>query len=272
MISIKNSSIGRTEGPPQIPSRDPTRLLTSRSAPALSTRTVVSRTEPCPHGCFAGSARSQTVPPAGCELSFTSRRKIQQPSGVVLGAAVKPHSRGLIRPLETKRSASGEETRKQCTGSRDVQNRPASKAVQRQQPDTSSPESDFRTAPNAVSATERLNNPLRKATTSSKSLTRPLYKSRDSEFRLMKIGLETEFYLAARNPINDRGNLPEFVTVLARNYNKQISVRHPRMLETMRAYRYTGPYDKWCLLRDESLGSNWLPCKRLLSKQHQSLC
>jgi hypothetical protein len=195
--------------PPQIPSSDPARLQSSRSVRTLSTRTVGSRTQPCPPGSAIGSARSQAVRPAGCGLRFTSRRRIQQP-------------------------------------------------------DTSSSKSDFRTAPNVVSATELLNNPPRKTTTSPRPLTRPLYKLRGSRFRVMKLGIETEFYLAAHNPIHNRGSLPDFVTVLAENYNKQIPVHHPRMLETIRPYRYTGPYDKWCLLKDESLGSNWLPCKPLL--------
>jgi hypothetical protein len=197
------------KGPPQIRSSGPARLQSSRSVRTLSTRTVGSHTEPCPPGSSTGSARSQTVCPAGCELRFTSRRKIQQP-------------------------------------------------------DTSSSKSDFRTAPNVVSGTELLKNPPRKTATSPRPLTRPLYKLRGSRFRVMKLGIETEFYLAARNPINNRGNLPDFVTILAENYNKQMPVHHPRMLQTMRPYSYTGPYDKWCFLKDESLGSNWLPCKSLL--------
>lgn len=82
-----------------------------------------------------------------------------------------------------------------------------------------------------------------------------------SGIRSIKVGIETEFYLAARNPANDRARLEDFVTVLAKNYNQQIPPQHPRMLEKLRAKSYAGPYEEWCLVPERTLRSNRLPCK-----------
>ncbi|KAF7508046.1 hypothetical protein GJ744_009628 [Endocarpon pusillum] len=77
-----------------------------------------------------------------------------------------------------------------------------------------------------------------------------------SQFRHLRLGIETEFLLAARNPDHNRPRLDHFAEVLAANYNAHIdrSRRHPRMNSTLLAPNDPDDNKKWSMVYEST---NW---------------
>lgn len=83
-----------------------------------------------------------------------------------------------------------------------------------------------------------------------------------SEKRVIKIGIETEFEVAACQNDDRRAMLTNFVKNLATNHNTFVHKRHHRMQTFVRRYNYRGVYNKWCMVEDPSIsGSKCEPCK-----------
>ena len=82
-------------------------------------------------------------------------------------------------------------------------------------------------------------------------------------FRWIKIGIETEFYLAEMEGEPNEDSFINFAMTFAEKYNQKVSLQYPRMRETIRPESYTGPYNEWCLVPESSLGSNCSPCKSM---------
>ncbi|ERF75865.1 hypothetical protein EPUS_01231 [Endocarpon pusillum Z07020] len=80
-----------------------------------------------------------------------------------------------------------------------------------------------------------------------------------SGLRSIKIGIETEFYLAGLQEWLNHTSLDGFTAILTRQHNQQVPVQHSRMQEYLRPYHYQGPYTQWCLVKEESLMSFGIP-------------
>lgn len=89
----------------------------------------------------------------------------------------------------------------------------------------------------------------------------PAKISSSSGFRAIKIGIETEFYLAARSTKHFNHMIDDFAMTIAVNHNKQVQAPRPRMREGLRPYNYIGPYTEWCLVEEGSVGSEKSPCR-----------
>ena len=81
--------------------------------------------------------------------------------------------------------------------------------------------------------------------------------------RMIKLGVETEFYLAARNRSNSRDHVRDFADILAINYNAQVDRRHPRMWGMRKAQKEPENYTVWSVLLDNSILATASPCKPL---------
>jgi hypothetical protein len=80
--------------------------------------------------------------------------------------------------------------------------------------------------------------------------------------RVVQIGIETEFHIAAVHLDNERVILDDFVWNLAENHNKKVHKRHCRMQNQIRRYNFRGKYEKWCLVEDPSIAkSKSQPCE-----------
>ena len=84
-----------------------------------------------------------------------------------------------------------------------------------------------------------------------------------SEFRSLRLGIETEFLLAARNPDHVRPRLDRFAEVLAANHNAYVDRRHPRMNSTLLAPNDPDDYRKWSMVYESTNWRDKSPCKAL---------
>ncbi len=94
---------------------------------------------------------------------------------------------------------------------------------------------------------------------------RPLTSPSQSMFRdrAIKIGIETEFYLTARNKANSREKPEDFIEIITTNYNRQVS-GYPSMRETLRQLEVDDHYyGKWCFVQDPTIGTYGEPCELL---------
>lgn len=92
-----------------------------------------------------------------------------------------------------------------------------------------------------------------------------------SEKRVIKIGIETEFEVAACHEDNQRAMLTDFVKNLANNHNTLVHKRHHRMQTYVRRYNYRGVYNKWCMVEEPSIAGNKCePCKSSVWLPHHA--
>ena len=94
-------------------------------------------------------------------------------------------------------------------------------------------------------------------------LTRSPAGSSRSDNRTINLGIETEFYLAARG-VDYEDNMYNFARGLAESYNANVPAQHPRMRPNIRPFDYKGGYDTWCLVCDLSMATPRPPCKPVL--------
>lgn len=80
----------------------------------------------------------------------------------------------------------------------------------------------------------------------------------------MGIGIETEFLLAARQPLDRRTKLNEFANVVARSHNANVALEHPRMTNDVEKPGARDQFDHWALVVDDSMSTGRSPCKLLL--------
>lgn len=84
-----------------------------------------------------------------------------------------------------------------------------------------------------------------------------------SEFRHLRLGIETEFLLAARNPHHDRPRLDHFAEVLAANHNAYVGRQYPRMNSTLLAPNDPDDNTKWSMVYESTNWRDRSPCKAL---------
>jgi hypothetical protein len=89
--------------------------------------------------------------------------------------------------------------------------------------------------------------------------------SADSGFRTMRIGIETEFYLTARDRANSRETLDQFIKTLTTNHNRVV-VGRPQMQRSIRTLEYDGTYEKWGFVRENSITSDTTRCTLLRTR------
>lgn len=80
------------------------------------------------------------------------------------------------------------------------------------------------------------------------------------QFRRMRLGIETEFYLAAYNWELVADELNKFVKLLALEYNRQANLQH-RMHDNLRIPGESDDYSKWSMVREGSIAGPRSPCK-----------
>lgn len=91
----------------------------------------------------------------------------------------------------------------------------------------------------------------------------PLPSRFETTFRTMNIGIETEFYLNARNRANSREELEDFIEIVTTNHNRQV-LGHPHMRFVIQPReRIDEDYDEWCFVRDITNETNDAPCEPL---------
>ncbi len=241
-----------------------------------------------------GSVQSETLCPAASFQTSTQRIKVQ-PS-----ATLRRPANGLSGKIQSRAyvtATMGKEEQQHSAAGENVRVRSTDKDDQGKLPDTEIQDADARTTTVATSTIEPASSrvlwpckpirsssrPSRITPTAAGLLRRPslsLYRrlaplaavgnswlpeSPTSPFasglRSIKLGIETEFYLAGLEKWRNHTSLEGFTAVLARQHNQLIPVQHPRMQEYLRPYDYQGPYTQWCLVKEESLMSFGLPCK-----------
>lgn len=244
-----------------------------------------------------GSVQSQTLcQPASIQTS-TRRRKVHQPSATLRRPTTGPSGEIQSGACVTENLLSGEEEQQKSAPGMNVPLRSADKDDQEQLPNSETQGADASMTTITASAIEPASNqaqwpqeatasPSRQsgATLTSTGLLRrpsfnlhrrlaPLSALRDSGLlesstspyssglRSIKIGIETEFYLAGLQKWLNHSSLDGFTAVLTRQHNQQVPVQHSRMQEYLRPYYYQGPYTEWCLVKEESLMSFGIPCK-----------
>ncbi|KAF7505735.1 hypothetical protein GJ744_000501 [Endocarpon pusillum] len=80
-----------------------------------------------------------------------------------------------------------------------------------------------------------------------------------SEIRTIKLGIETEFYLASRDTDYHGNDVTSFVAFLTHSYNATVPQQHPRMRPDFRPYSFDGDYHKWCIVLDATMSSLFSP-------------
>lgn len=81
--------------------------------------------------------------------------------------------------------------------------------------------------------------------------------------RIIKLGIETEFFLAAKKLEDFDISIGGFAKKLAANHNQAVRRPHPQMRPTMRPSYEQGDYARWCLATDGtvSFDTRRSPCK-----------
>jgi hypothetical protein len=85
----------------------------------------------------------------------------------------------------------------------------------------------------------------------------------ESDFRHLRLGIETEFLLAARNPHYNRPRLDHFAEILAANYNAHLGRQYPRMNSTLLAPNDPDDNTKWSMVYESTNWRDRSPCKAL---------
>ena len=246
-----------------------------------------------------GSVQSQTFcQPASIQTS-TRQRKVQQSSVTPRRPITGPSGKIQSGACVTENSTLGKGEQQKSTAGGNVPVRSADKDDQELLPNTEIQGADARMTTFAASAIEPASNwvpwlwepttpssrPSRATLTSAGLLRRPSFELRrrlaplsavrnpglfesstspySSGLRSIKVGIETEFYLAGLQKWRNHTSLDGFTAILTRQHNQQVPVQHSRMQEYLRPYNYQGPYTQWCLVKDESLMSFGIPCKWL---------
>jgi hypothetical protein len=243
--------------------------------------------------------RERVTKPAKAKQDPTFSRRVEEHYDTTCQAPTNQPGRTTIRPVATDIPTTGAETQRQERDAKCTQDRLPDGSGKRNLPHSNSSEVDIIWTPYlgsaignltspphtplALTGPPRRERPHHTTSTSAGLLTRPSFVPRghisrsaasascglldasvnpyEAKFRLIKVGIETEFFLAAPNPGLNHTTLEGFVAKLTQRHNEQVPRPHPRMLETLRPYNYTGPYTKWSLLQDSSLGSTSVPCK-----------
>lgn len=77
--------------------------------------------------------------------------------------------------------------------------------------------------------------------------------SKSPGIQKVKIGIETEFYLAPRSHHCIAAELREFVFRLAQLHNTTVLHHYPKMRTSLQPYEDEGSYGTWCLGQDETI-------------------
>lgn len=106
-----------------------------------------------------------------------------------------------------------------------------------------------------------LTGPHRGVSSASVPLTaaRPEVRSR-SGLPLFRLGIETEFLLAARHQDGHRTDIGEFVAEVAAKYNSKIGFGHPQMRQEIQRATEPGDYLKWSFAYESSNATIQEPC------------
>ncbi len=84
----------------------------------------------------------------------------------------------------------------------------------------------------------------------------------EGEYRYMRLGIESEFFLAALASEHNAAQLGSFVNILASNHNRAVGHEHPRMHHTLTAPYAIHDYSKWTMAEEPSLENSLKPpCK-----------
>lgn len=81
----------------------------------------------------------------------------------------------------------------------------------------------------------------------------------------MRLGIETEFLLAARHG-DLATDLNEFVRVLAANHNAKVGSRHRRMRRFLRDPEEEDDYKLWSMAYEQTNATGKSPCKPFPSR------
>ncbi len=214
----------------------------------------------------AGSSRLPTVQTAtpGGESSTArteTRDKKESPSRMQTQPA-RERKQGRLLGSATRDSTTSKETT-HSIGARSTQIRPLSERGQEQASGASQGQA-LGTGQEQHSGTSQLRwapvtpnlPPGLETSTAGPSASPP-----GSVIRTIKVGIETEFYLAANNPEYFQETMPNFSVMLAEIYNEKVPRQHPRMRPNMRPYEFHGDYNRWCLVNDETVSTQRSPCK-----------
>jgi hypothetical protein len=79
--------------------------------------------------------------------------------------------------------------------------------------------------------------------------------------RIINIGIETEFLLAAHREDHAAETLEEFARILAADHNLRVRGTQKRMRIGLRSMEYIGEYTEWCLVKDYTIERHTSPCK-----------
>lgn len=85
-----------------------------------------------------------------------------------------------------------------------------------------------------------------------------------STSREVRLGLEAEFYLAAKTPDHNSSDLKEFVKILAANHNAAINFQHQRMHDNLQAPTDDHEFKTWGMVFEGSIAQFRPPCKLLI--------
>jgi hypothetical protein len=87
--------------------------------------------------------------------------------------------------------------------------------------------------------------------------------SSEPQFRTVRLGIESEFYLEAKRPEAASHQIEGFVDKLAINHNREVRSEHPRMFPSLQQYRPPKGYDytTWAMALDKSNENEKSPCK-----------
>jgi hypothetical protein len=77
--------------------------------------------------------------------------------------------------------------------------------------------------------------------------------SKSPGIQKVKIGIETEFYLAARSDHCIEAEVREFVFKLAHLHNTTVPHHYPKMRTSLQPYEDEGSYGTWCMGQDETI-------------------
>lgn len=85
-------------------------------------------------------------------------------------------------------------------------------------------------------------------------------------FRKLRLGIETEFYLAAYNSALVKSNGEAFASGLAADFNTCVGPEHPRMYKFLRRPEDLDDYTQWSMVYDGSIWTQKSPCKPRLPR------
>ena len=235
------------------------------------------------------SAEPQAVRPASTGESSSSRGKPQKPSGrpaitpvILVAPARRDHSPQVTSTGSTKAGTSNLAASKspqspQTISTSQLTVSPPGLGGTKQQPGRVAGEARSGPPPKAPASSRPSRSPrlvaggsvvpsrITSCLSAAESSSASSSSYPESELQCMRLGIESEFYLAALDPKNNAATIEGFVEQLASNHNKVVGDKYCQMHHILDHHDMSHDYTKWNMVTEPTMELKIAPpCKLIL--------